>query len=355
MKRLLVVICMLFLFSTPAYAQEENIVYEKELNDIISEYNIDFAKIKENYADYIKEEIKFVISKNFSVPINLYFRISAVLILVSMINQFSHSQVSQTVKIVNIIGVLVIFKEIFYFISELTDSIGQMFFEVKNFMIAFLPVFAGISFVSGEMITSTLYTGVFLVSIVTVANFCITYIVPSTGIFMIIGVTSSVSSAINLQPLCEFYSKAVKVAMTAAVSILCFVLSLQTTISQSQDTLALKTGKAIITSAVPVIGSTLQGAMGSIYASMGVMKGFCGIAGIAVILNIFLPYIINLTVNWIAFYAVRTMGLMLENKLCYQIMNVFKEIIEILFSMTVLFMVLLLFSISIMIKMFQGV
>ena len=355
MKRLLVVICMLFLFSTTAYAQEENVIYEKELNDIVSEYNIDFAGIKENYIEYIKEEIKSVISKNFSVPVNLYLRISAVLILVSMINHFSHSQVSQTVKTVNIIGVLVIFKDIFYFISELTDSIGQMFFEVKNFMIAFLPVFAGISFVSGEMITSTLYTGAFLVSIVTVANFCITYIVPSTSIFMIIGVTASVSSAINLQPLCEFYSKAVKVAMTAAVSVLCFILSLQTTISQGQDTLALKTGKAIITSAVPVIGSTLQGAMGSIYASMGVMKGFCGIAGIAVILNIFLPYIINLAVNWVAFYAVGTMGLMLENKLCHQIMNVFKEIIEILFSMTVLFMVLLLFSISIMIKMFQGV
>ena len=48
MKRLLVVICMLFLFSTTAYAQEENVIYEKELNDIVSEYNIDFAGIKEN-------------------------------------------------------------------------------------------------------------------------------------------------------------------------------------------------------------------------------------------------------------------------------------------------------------------
>ena len=225
---------------------------------------------------------------------------------------------------------------------------------MKNFITAFIPIFAGVAFASGEMVTSTVYTGFFLMSVIAVANFCTGIIVPSVNLFLVLGITSSLTSIVNLKPVCELYCKVVKCAMVAAVSLICFVLTLQTAITQSQDSLALKTGKLLIGSAVPIIGSALQSAVGSIYAGMGILKGFCGVAGILVVVNIFLPYIIQLAVNWLGYYVMAVISEMLENKIAKVILSVFKDVVEILISMSFLFMVLLIFSLSIMIKIGGG-
>jgi len=105
-----------------------------------------------------------------------------------------------------------------------------------------------------------------------------------------------------------------------------------------------------MTSTVPIIGSSLENAVGSIYASMRVLKSFCGLAGIGAIISIFLPHIVTLSVNWIGYQFMIALSEILENKSVTGLLNCFKDIIEILLSMCVLFAVLLIFSLTIMIQ-----
>ncbi|MEG2930057.1 MAG: hypothetical protein RR846_10985, partial [Oscillospiraceae bacterium] len=128
-----------------------------------------------------------------------------------------------------------------------------------------------------------------------------------------------------------------------------------TSITQGQDTLAIKTGKMFVTSAVPIIGNALQSAVGGVYASMRVLKGFSGLIGILGVLQIFLPTIVTLSVNWCGFYAVIILSEILENDTAVNVLSRFKDTIEILLSMTILFLVLLIFSLCIMINVTQGV
>lgn len=355
MKKILLIITLFFAITIPVYAEDGSSSYENGFKSFIEEYEIDFDLLKEKPFETLWSAAEKAVKDTAKQPLYLFGKIAAVLILSSIVNLFAAGQYLPIAKVVNTVSVLLIFSNIFEEFIVLADNVSTAFFEIKNFMISFLPVFAGISFASGEMITSTVYTGFFLICVVTVANFCINYIIPSLNVFMAIGLASSVSGTINLKPVCEFYSKAVKASMTAAVSILCFVLSLQTTITQGQDTLAVKTGKMLVTSAVPVIGSALQGAIGSVYASMGVLKGFCGLAGVLVVINLFLPQIVRLVVYWLGYFVLIMMSSIFENHMAENIISVFKDIIEILISMTVLFIILLLFAICIMIKMFQGV
>ncbi|MBE6877618.1 MAG: hypothetical protein E7488_00410 [Ruminococcaceae bacterium] len=339
----------------PVHAQETGNSYYEKAEDFISEYDMDFDKLKEYPFETLWYTAKSSVKKGLAGPLKIFCRISAVLLLTSFINFFITEQSKQIIFVVNTVAVLVLFSNVFDSFLLLMEETGGRLFDVKNFMTAFLPVLAGISFASGELITSTLYTGFFMISIVTVANFCINVIIPSIKLFMAIGVTAVVSPIINLKPICEMYSKAVKIAMTAAVSVLCFVLTLQTAITQSQDSLAIKTGKFIVGSAVPIIGSALQSAVGSVYSSVGVLKGFFGVAGIIVIINMFLPSIISLAVNWIGYYLMMVLSEILENTTASDILSVFKEVVEIMLSMSVLFTVLLVFSLTVMIKVTQGV
>ncbi|MEG0019171.1 MAG: hypothetical protein RR728_01375 [Oscillospiraceae bacterium] len=356
MKRIIIFVVIIFCTALPVCAQEEEKnIFDEQLERISKQSEIEFEDIKDSPIESIFEIAKQYIIKGAARPMTVFYKIAAILLLSAIINFFATAQSKNISQFVNMVCVLVIFYNVFSDFTILMEDVSTTLFNIKNFLITFLPVFAGISMASGELITSTVYTGFFLISIVWISDFCVKYILPSINLFLAIGVTSSISSAIKLKSLCEFYSKAVKLAMTAAVSILCFALTLQTAITQGQDTLAIKTGKLFVTSAVPIIGSALQSAVGSVYASMKVLKGFSGILGLAGILQIFLPTIVTLSANWCGFYAVIILSDILENETAMSVLATFKDTIEILLSMTVLFLVLLIFSLCVMIKQAQGV
>jgi len=68
-----------------------------------------------------------------------------------------------------------------------------------------------------------------------------------------------------------------------------------------------------------------------------------------------LPHIMNLVVNWAGYYLLYIISHILDNTTAADLFSIFRQIIEIMLSISVLFTVLLLFSLSIMIKIFQGV
>jgi len=355
MRKVVFITVLMFIFALPVDAADSDNNYSEKIGSYFNQYGIDLNEIEDNPVESVLQIIRQSVNDTAFKPVRYFSRLVMLLIFSSLINFFTSKETEGVTKLVNIVSMVVIIANIYEEFKVIIDDVSVSFFEIKNFMISFLPVFAGISFASGEMITSTVYTGLFLVCVVTVANVCINYIIPSLNIYMAVGMTSTVSDIVNLKPVCEFYSKAVKLTMTAAVSVICFVLNMQTTITQAQDTMAVKTGKMLVTSTVPIIGSTLQGAVSSIYASMGVLKGFCGLAGIAVVLSIMLPHIMNLVVNWAGYYLLYIISHILDNTTAADLFSIFRQIIEIMLSISVLFTVLLLFSLSIMIKIFQGV
>ena len=350
MKKILIIFIIIIFMAVPVSAQDIDNGYEQKIDNILVEYNIDFDKLKEYPFETLWDAVKTEIKEYFVLPLGSLYKITAILLVAALINFLNFDNNRQIAQIIDMVAMLIMFYTVFDVFTDMTVKVSDMLYDVKNFMITFIPVLGGITFASGEILTSAVYTGFFLISVVAVANICVTYIIPSISLYLAVAVTSGITSVVNLKPLCDFYSKSVKIAMTAAVSALCFMLSLQNVISQGKDGLMLKAGKLLVTSAVPIIGSTLENAVGSVYASMGVLKGFCGLAGIAVVLMIFLPNIITLSANWICYQIMAVISEMLENKWAKNLLDCFKEVIEILFSMSVLFLVLLLFSLTVMIK-----
>ena len=350
MKRILISVVVIIAFSLPVYAQEAEKDYSQKIDNILSEYNIDFDSLTEYPFETILDVIKEQVKDYFTLPVNSMYKIISVLLITVLINFLNFESNKEISQLINTVAMLLMFYTVFEAFKDMMNNASDMLHNVKNFMLTFIPVLGGVSFASGEIVTSTVYTGFFLVTIVAVADICVTYILPSLNLYIALGVTSGISSVIKLKPICDFYSKTVKIVMTASVSVLGFMLTIQNTISQSKDGLVLKAGKLFVTSAVPIIGSSLESAVGSIYASMGVLKGFCGLAGIAVVLGIFLPNILTLSANWICYQIMSVTSEILENVWAKNLLDCFKEVIEILLSMCVLFMVLIVFSLTVMIK-----
>ena len=350
MKRIIVSIIMIICLAMPVSAEEPGKELANEIDIILGEYNIDFSEIQDHPTEVFTQIIKKAFGYNFNPVIQQFCRITIVLFVSSLIGFFAFEQNKHISGIIETVLTLIIFYSSYQSLNDLLNTVFNVLTEVKDFMVSFLPVFAGVSFASGQYISSTLYTGFFLMAVISVANFCTSYIIPSINLYLAVGVTSTVSSLINLKPLYNLYTRIVKFSMTTVVSVLCFVLSIQTTIAQGKDGLALKAGKMIVSTAIPVIGSALENAVSTIYSSMGVMKTFFGIAGIAVVTGIFLPSVISIVANWICYQLLVVISTVLENKLAADLIDCFRDIMEILLSMCILFLILLVFSITVMIK-----
>ena len=72
------------------------------------------------------------------------------------------------------------------------------------------------------------------------------------------------------------------------------ILSIQTVVNAHADNLSMRTAKFIIGSSVPVAGGVLSEALGTLTASMSLLKSTVGIYGVVICCLIFLPIIIEL-------------------------------------------------------------
>lgn len=358
MKKICFILAVLFTCSFPVFAENNDADannYIAQIEHIAEENNINSEQINDFDINSIVTYLKNEIFKNISEPLKIFYKISAILILAAMLNLFESNQSKNITTIVNSLCLLVIFLNLLTPFKNMIYIVSQNLIDLKNFMATFLPIFASISIASGQIVSSTIYTGLFLMGIVFISDICVKFILPTINLFLAVNVTSSVSQSFDLKSLCEFYTKFIKIFMTIIVSVLCFVLTIQSTIAQGQDNLAVKTGKFLISSTVPIIGSALQGAVGSVYASMQVVKGFAGIVGVVSIAQMFIPTLIVLSVNWLCLSAGIVVSDVLDNKQSSGVLKGFQNVIEILFSIVFLFSVLLIFSITIIIKSTQGV
>lgn len=162
------------------------------------------------------------------------------------------------------------------------------------FMTAFIPIFAVIVTASGKGATSLSMSSLLLGAcqvITFVADFCV---IPLMGGYLAISISSGVSPLIDNSGIADGIKKICYWTMSLMTTVFLGILSIQTAVSASADTLSLKTAKFIIGSAIPVAGTALSEALTTVTASMGMLKTTVGIYGVIACAVIFLPLLAEL-------------------------------------------------------------
>ncbi len=351
-SRTLLSVVLFFSMNIFCYAQENT--YTQNLDDLQNEYNINIDAQDEISLENIFNFLMDMLKENLNEPLRLFYRILSIIILAGILKLFEQKSFESINKVIDTVCVLVIFVSLMPSFSNIIDIVWQNLFDIKNFMLSFLPIFAGISMASGEIITAGVYTGLFLTGFAFISNICVSVILPSLNIFLAVSVTSALVEEMRLDSLIKFYISVVKWFLKGSVSIVCFALSLQTVITQSQDRLAVTLGESV-SGLIPVIGSGLQDAVSSVYASMEVIKSFAGFVGVGAVSSIFLPSIILLFIYWFIINALIIVSDLFNTKFSKKLLDGFKNFIELSLSIVFLIFVLLVFSITIMVVLTQGV
>lgn len=169
--------------------------------------------------------------------------------------------------------------------------------EAAVFMISFIPAFSAALVASGQAITGATYS-MFLFSTCQVISQVVSQtLIPLMGIYLALCIIGSLSPGINMNSAAGAIKTTVSWSLGFITTVFVGLLSIQTMVAQSADTVTAKTAKFLIGSFVPVVGGALSEAYTAAQGCLRLLKTSLGAYGILVALLIFLPILLQ-TVTW---------------------------------------------------------
>ncbi|HIZ56585.1 MAG TPA: stage III sporulation protein AE [Firmicutes bacterium] len=218
----------------------------------------------------------------------------------------------------------------------------------SDFLLTFVPVFAGTAAASGKPASGMLYHTVLFGVIQGIAQFASAVLVPLLGIYLAFCITGSVSGRLNISGIAGTVKKTVLWAMGLSMTIFVGVFGVQSMVTASADTVTNKTAKFLIGSFIPVVGGAVSEALNSIQGCLGLMRSTVGAFGIIVCLFAFLPDILAALFFIGSLHLAAGAGDLLGVEKLPGMLRAAGEVLSILVGMLVCFCLLFIVSITIL-------
>ncbi len=318
-KKIFFIGFFIVIFSFTAFAEETDIYKEQleqsgvlELEDKLPDDVLEYINKNEmdlsdyNWVNNIKTENVFshilsFLKNGLKAPLISLGIITAIIIINALLFDKASSSVGPIVTYAATISIAgAIIAPIF---SSINTAVGAMK-ACATFMTAFIPIFATITAATGKAVASASMSTLLLGAangVSLLSNFAV---VPFIGGYLSLSLATSVSPIVSSGGISTAIKKTALWILSLITTVFLGVLSIQTVVNAHADNLSMRTAKFIIGSSVPVAGGVLSEALGTLTASMSLLKSSVGVYGVVICCLIFLPIIIELVLwrfcLWIA-------------------------------------------------------
>ncbi|MEF9864875.1 MAG: hypothetical protein RRY03_01395 [Oscillospiraceae bacterium] len=293
-KKILCIIFTLFCLFNTAFAvskSDNNIIdIPPSWQRIFDDAPIDEKNFSEmSFKDMLTGAYKIVKDK-FTQPLTLMARICALLLFAAIARSMCPQDTSSSLyNILEIIIAIAVFSLCAAPVLQIFGGIILQIEELRVYLSSFVPVFSSVLISCGQVGTAAVYSGFFFTAVMMISGFLCKWALPALNILLAFSIVGSICDAMDFTVVTSFVQKIAKWTLTVCATVFISVLSLQSALAQSADSLAMKTGKFLVSAGVPVIGRAVSDAMGSVYTGLKLLKGTAGIALIGVIVLAFLP------------------------------------------------------------------
>ena len=379
------VICTLLsnkVFATENFTTNnlENICDETGISDILSKYadNEILQKITNVFNDELLEQDD-EFSRNEKLK-HLLFSPSEFL---SFVIESAKSEVKKPLKVIlNIIGIILILaiiealnicfnncsvNEVFKCVCVLTVFlfICQPLIEcvkygveeinrISNFMLSIIPIYTGLMSSCGFNVTGGVYN-TFLFFICQVFSYILSNkILVIIMIYMAFCLVGSFSSSLNINESAKEIKNIITWTLSFFVTALVGLITVNSVVACSADTVGTKTAKFLISSSVPVIGGAISDAYTSVKGCFSFIKSGTGVFVIIFIALTFLPVLVRLMI-WIL--ATRLSAILANFFNITQVSNLLKSnsyVMELLLAIFVSYILIIVVSMTVILVLGLG-
>ena len=367
MKRIIyiLIIVLLFLYFTmpTVIADEEETLKEQQEEFGISEFieqadeysgeffeDIDINEILENA---IKGEVdnQTLFKKIISVlggelvdGLTVLGSILAIVVIHSVLKSVSESLENDTIsKLIYYVQYILIVTIVMMNFSDIVQVVKDTCNNLIGFMNILIPLLISLMIYTGSITTSGVLEPIILFLINFIGNIIQTLIIPIVLIFTSLIVISKISDNVQIGKLSQFLKSGVVWFFGIILTIFVAVISLEGTLSSSVDGITAKTTKAVVSSAIPVVGKILGDAVDTVLGCGIILKNAVGIIGIIIAIGICIIPILKLGIFTIAYKFMSAICEPIADKnitsLLDQIGDVYKIFLAILCSISVMLIV----------------
>lgn len=233
-------------------------------------------------------------------------------------------------------------------ISQCISNAATTLSQGGNFMIGYIPIFAGITASSGNVTSAVSYNSIVLLVAEVAVQLAANYLMPMLSICMALGIVDAINPTFNLSGITKAIKRVASFLICFVMTIFVGLLSLQSIVGVSADTLGVKAAKFMVSNFIPVVGGAVADAYTTLRSSLGLLRGGVGFIGIISISLLVLPTILEITAMRAVIFIGDILSDMFGIPQIKVLMKNTSQILALAFSILVCFFIILVISTTIL-------
>ena len=307
-------------------------------------YSISFKNISAFFSETLKEKV--------AVALEDFVRLFSVVLLAGVVSALIKDYYDE-----NFTGVLCTVVITLLVVGTIKDSLSAVVSVLElsgKFMLSFAPIYTLIISLSGNTAVALTYNtfAVFFAEII--SSVISSGAVDIIGVFFSLGISFSMNESININRFVSTVNRIVSTVLGFTASMFTGYLSLKNILSLSVDRVSVRSIRFLISSLIPVVGSSISEAYSTLIGSINLIKGSVAIVGIIVIIIINAPVIIETLVYYIFFNLLGYTSDILSVSKIGDVFRVFSAGIRILLLLCIFEMFILIISVGIILSVKGG-
>lgn len=265
--------------------------------------------------------------------------ILSIIVIHSVLKNISESLEDKGIsKLIYYVQYILIVTIIMTNFTQIVKMVQDTCVSLVAFMNMLVPLLITLMLYTGSIATSGILEPIILFIINFVSNIVQDIIIPFVLIFTSLVIISKISDSVQIDKLAKFLKSGIVWFLGIVLTIFVGVVSLEGTMSSSVDGITAKTTKAIVSSAIPVVGKILGDAVDTVLGCGLVLKNAVGIVGVIVVIGICIMPILKLATLTISYKLVSVVAQPISDKkiveLLEQMGDIFKILLAILSAMS---------------------
>ena len=292
---------------------------------------------------FIKKIIN-LLGKEFRVSIKNIFIILIIIIIHSVLKSISEGLENNNISnIIYYVQYILITTIILSNFSDIITSVKETTANLVGFINLLIPLLTSLMMYTGSITTSSLIEPIILFSINFISNLIQNVLIPVVLIIASLSIISKISDKIQLDKISKMMKSGVTWLLGVVLTVFVGIVSLEGTLSSSVDGITAKTTKAVVSSAIPVVGKILGDTVDTVLGCGVILKNALGVLGILIVIGICIVPILKLGVLTICYKLLAgTCEVVADKKivgLLDQIGDIFKILLAILSSISVMLII----------------
>lgn len=359
---LVIVLCIMFPTQS-TYASNEQTIQEQQ-----EEFGIhDFLKSAEQYKGEFFEDIDIdeilnhaikgeinnetlgkkiihLLGSEMVTSLKAIGSILVILVIHSVLKAISESLENTNIaKLIYYAQYVLIITIILASFSDIVKLVQDTTTNLVGFMNMLVPLLITLMMSTGSFATSGVIEPIILFMINFIGNVIQDILLPFVMIFTALVILSKLSDQIKVDKLSKFFHSGIVWFLGIMLTVFVGVISLEGTLSSSVDGITAKTTKAVVSSAIPVVGKILGDAVDTVLGCGVILKNAVGLVGVIIILGICMVPIIKLAMLTLAYKLLAGITQPIADEkitsLLEQIGDIFKIFLAILSSISFLIII----------------